>query len=313
MSFPLAGNERLRESLESVIASGRIPHAILIEGDKGLGHHTLARYLAQAAVCSEREKPCGLCRNCHLAEVGTHPDLVTVAPEDGKKNITVDKIRELRQLAFVKPHMADSRVFLIERADAMNEQSQNALLKILEEPPAGVIFLLLAESKTALLDTIVSRCVVLTLSAPAREQALVQLRGRVKKSDDEVAAALDAASNNIGLALGLLSKKGGGAAEAAAKEFLRLLPEGSEYEMLRLLAPFEKDRVNADVFFRSLKTEIARELRQSYTDAVRARILDGLYEQIGSYEELLKTNINLSLLFSAAVCRAARLRTEAQI
>ena len=171
MSFPLAGNARIRGALTAAIESGRLPHAILIEGDKGTGRHTLAAFTARAAVCEGENKPCGECRGCRLEHAGTHPDIWTVAPEDGKKNITVAQIRSLRSEAYVKPHMSARRVFIIDMADTMNEQAQNALLKVLEEPPGSVLFILIAENKAALLDTVISRCTVLSLSPPEISEA----------------------------------------------------------------------------------------------------------------------------------------------
>lgn len=92
-----------------------------------------------------------------MAGAGSHPDIYIAAPEDGKKNITVAQIRSLRNEAYVKPHIANGRAFIIDMADTMNEQSQNALLKVLEEPPGNTLFLLIAQSKAALLDTVISR------------------------------------------------------------------------------------------------------------------------------------------------------------
>lgn len=308
MSFPLAGNERLRDTLASALENGRLPHALLLEGDAGLGKRTLARFIARAALCEETPRPCGSCRSCVLFDAGTHPDFTAVSPESGKKSVTVDRIRELRRQVFIKPHISARRVFLLEDCGAMNEQSQNALLKILEEPPAGVVFLLTAESRTALLETIVSRCVTLTLSAPTRAQALPVLTRLLADnglSDADGAGALDETGNNIGAALALLTAGSDGAAQAA-RRFLELLFEGSRTEQLRLLHPFCRDRVSADRLLAALRRETAAALRAARRDTARARALNRLYGQLCDYGELLKTNINLPLLFTALVCRAEK-------
>lgn len=310
MSFPLIGNERLKNAVESFIAADRIPHALLIEGEKGVGRHTLAEYITRAAVCRGANAPCDACDSCHLARVGSHPDIVITAPDSGRKNISVDQIRSLRQQAFVKAHIADKRVFVIDRADTMNEQAQNALLKVLEEPPAGVVFILIAASRTALLDTIISRCVTLTPSIPERTQAAEYLAGMGKGSAQDIEKALGEAGGRIGRALELLENTDSDKAAASAAELLRLLQEGNEWEMLKLLAPFEKDRVGTDALFAALKSETVRELRKCRASSMQARLLNRFYDQVCSYEELLKTNINLSLLFSAMVCRAVQLNNE---
>ena len=105
MSFPLIGNSGVQNALTAAIKADRLPHAVLIEGDKGTGRHTLAKFIACAAVCGGEDKPCGECRDCRLERAGTHPDIHTTAPEDGKKNITVAQIRALRSDAYVKPHI----------------------------------------------------------------------------------------------------------------------------------------------------------------------------------------------------------------
>lgn len=308
MSFPLAGNEGVRRAVENAIVSRRLPHAVMIEGDEGTGRHTLAEYIAMAAVCEKGGLPCGECRGCHLAKVGSHPDVSFISPEEGKKNISVAQIRALRAEAFVKAHSAEHRVFVIESADRMNDQAQNALLKVLEEPPSGVIFILLVSARTVMLETIVSRCTVLTLSVPGREVALKVMREKASAEDSAIIDALSKTGNNIGLALSALSKKKESPAKAAADEFLRLLFTGSEMDMLKVTLPFEKDRAAADEFFARLKAATVGELKNCYDNPARAKVLTALYSCLGDYEQLLKTNINLSLLFSAAVCKAKRLK-----
>ncbi len=306
MIFPLKGNENLKASVFNMIESGRIPHALIIEGDEGTGRHTLARFLSEAAVCSGAIKPCGNCRDCNMAISFNHPDIITVTPEDNKKSITVDKARQLRTEAFVKPHSADKKVYIIDFAERMNEAAQNALLKILEEPPQAVIFIIITTSRTQLLQTIVSRCVCLSLTAPDFNTAFEAVKEQLSKKaeDEEISAAVKSAENNIGVALSLIESQSENKIKIRAKEFLRLLFEGSEYEMLHLLIPFEKDRVGTDEFFSALKIEIARTLKKDYKRVVRAKALTRLYSCIGEWQELLKTNINLPLLFSAAVCKS---------
>ena len=261
MIFPCE-NSRIKTSVESFIASRRIPHAIMIEGENSESNLELALYIATAAVCESVAAPCGECRNCHLAEVGTHPDVARITTLDGKKNLSVDQIRELRAEAFVKPHLASHRVFIIEDACKMNPQAQNALLKVLEEPPKNVVFILLVPSKTMLLDTIISRCVLLSLL-------------NAKRSDSEYTET--------------------------ANKFIDLLLSGSEYEMLTLLAPLEKNRAEVEAFFNTLSLCVADKIKKGTS---HARALDKLFIDIKYYLDLLATNINLSLLISLAVRRS---------
>lgn len=306
MSFPLAGNERIKAAVLAAVAEDRIPHAILIEGDKGTGRHTLARFLSEAAVCGGENPPCGVCHGCHLAQTGAHPDISFTAPEDGKKSITVAQIRALRNEAYIKPHMARRRVFVIDKADSMNEQAQNALLKVLEEPPGDIIFILTAESAAALLDTIISRCTVLSLVPPEMPEAEKYLKNSSDYTDGQIKSALESTGGNIGAALEILGG-GGTAAQTAAKRFAELLISGDEAQMLKITVQFEKSRVLADEFFKELKLATAAEIKKRLHSASSAKALARFYDRLSEYENALQTNVNLSLLFCALVCKAAQI------
>lgn len=304
MSFPLVGNSKIALALSNAIAEKRLPHAILIEGDVGTGRHTLAEFISAAAVCSAESTPCQECKNCKLQKIGSHPDIMTTAPEDGKKNIAVAQIRNLKAEAYIKPHMAACRVFLIDYADTLNEQSQNALLKVLEEPPGNAIFILIAESKASLLETIISRCVVLTLSCPETEIAAEYILKTTGFSTEEINEALMHTRNNIGKALMMLNGNSDTKSSAAAKEFIEYMLRRDNWGMLSVTAPFEKNRIEADKFFKDLKYFTAQKLR-SNPKSFKATALSKFYEQLCSLEKSLISNINLSLLFSILTATAA--------
>ena len=308
MKFPLIGSDRIRESVLAWVAMRRIPHAILIEGEKGTGRHTLAKYIANSCVCDGEDPPCGSCRGCHLAETGTHPDITVTAPEDGKKNITVAQIRNLRNDAYVKPHMASGRVFIIDKADTMNEQAQNALLKVLEEPPGEIVFILIAESKAALLDTVISRCTVLSLSVPETAEAVAYLKKNTEHAEEAIRNALDESGGNIGLTLEVLD--GGAKSASAAEEFIAYMLASDEYNMLKLTCGFEKSRVEAGNFIKELKACTAEAVKSKHADIFTARVLTEFYNELPRFEQSLQTNINLSLLFCSLVCKAAEINKK---
>lgn len=306
MSFPLIGNAKIKQSLTNAIKENRLPHALLIEGDAGTGRHTLAEYIAKAAVCSGENAPCGECNGCRLADSHNHPDISVTAPEEGKKNIAVAQIRGLKSETFVKPHMSQRRVFIIDYADTLNEQSQNALLKVLEEPPGAVVFILIAETKASLLETIISRCVVLTLSTPEHEAAREYLLQNTDFSAENIQEALKSVQNNIGQALLLLSGSGDTKTAAAAKEFLRRMRERDLWGMLQSASVAEKNRLDADRFFKDLKYYTARRLRDN-TGSYEAKALSRLYTKLCELEKSLASNINLSLLCCTLVSTAAEI------
>jgi hypothetical protein len=135
-------------------------HAYIVSGSA-----EYARNLAAALVCSsDGARPCGVCPHCRKALResdklgGIHPDIITISPLEGKAAISVDQIREVTSSAVVAPNEAATRVFVIEDADTMNASCQNALLKLLEEPPAHVALILRASEPGALLPTVRSRC-----------------------------------------------------------------------------------------------------------------------------------------------------------
>lgn len=150
---------------QSSYSSNKLSHAYIIPGS-GEEAMSRARELAAAMLCDFPERvPCGKCENCRKVQTGIHPDLSVVRREiengKQKKNIVVKQIRQLIADAYVLPNEAKKKVYIIEEADTMNPQAQNTLLKILEEPPEFVSFLLLAANPMLLLPTVRSRCATL--------------------------------------------------------------------------------------------------------------------------------------------------------
>ena len=146
-----------------------LSHAYLITGGGGDSRAAFAGRLAAAYLCEGDTPPCGRCRACRKVGKGSHPDLSRTAPPPDKTEITVEQIRSLRADAYVRPNEGRRKVYVIDPADAMNPAAQNALLKVLEEGPAYAAFLLVSDRPGKLLDTVRSRCELLSLP---REDAL---------------------------------------------------------------------------------------------------------------------------------------------
>ena len=257
-----AGNKNLISILNGMLTGGHLPHAILIEGAAGIGKRTVARELAKSILCMDSSIYCGTCRSCTLFEAGSNPDFSVVTPN--KKNlITIDEIREVRRRAYERPDRCERKVYIIENAENMNVPAQNAFLKILEEPPQYVVFILLAPSSSMLLETIISRCTVLTLNAPQYSEAFAVLENLCPSaSKDQIDIALSITDNNIGKSL--LQLKGDGESEDAAlvETFLKVLGNHQTYELLKTLKKYKNDLVGFSAFLNLVYSRASVELRR---------------------------------------------------
>lgn len=183
----LKGNRALKEQLQPRLSGGALGHALIVSGPAGSGKHTLAAILSRAMVCTGTgTKPCGSCPACKKALAGIHPDIITVAPLEEGKQITVDQVRQMRADAHIRPNEAPRKVYVIEQADQLRSEAQNAMLKLLEEGPAYAAFILIAENPGGLLITVRSRCETFSLVGedqdPTQEdQELIELANVVSE------------------------------------------------------------------------------------------------------------------------------------
>jgi DNA polymerase-3 subunit delta' len=153
-----AAHAPMWEKIQQACQRHRMPQALLLVGPQHLWIGGFANRLAAMLLCHHDNAPCGSCTACHLGQAGTHPDLQTIRPDTDGGVIKIEKIRALQQVAYHTPQCGQCVVIVIEQADKMNMASANALLKILEEPPPHVYFVLVAERWTVIPATILSRC-----------------------------------------------------------------------------------------------------------------------------------------------------------
>ena len=175
-----------QQSLFVSVLSGRVPHAVLITGERGAGKRNTAERLAGMLLCTGHPKPCGACRGCRLREAGSHPDLLRVSEHKGA--IKIEAVRDLIEELSKKPYGEGHRAVLIENAQAMTAQAQNCLLKTLEDPPDGTVFVLTCRSERELLPTVVSRCRVVRIAGEG--EAAVRVRLEKELGADAREAAL---------------------------------------------------------------------------------------------------------------------------
>ena len=160
----IVGNNKIKESLENAINSGNVSHSYLFVGKAGIGKKLFAKDLAKKVMCLGEDN----CGSCIKFDANSNPDFSIIVP-DGK-SIKIDQIRNLQARIVEKPIISNKKVYIIDDADIMSEESQNCLLKTLEEPPAYAMIILIASNETKMLQTIKSRCVIIRFEDLTNEE-----------------------------------------------------------------------------------------------------------------------------------------------
>ena len=177
-------SENVLNNLDSFFADGRCPHALLVDGASQEQRKSVALLAARMIVCENRDRtPCGECEHCRKAKENIHPDIITVKKPDDKKHFVKDDVKKMVADAYLTPNEATTKVFIIEELQQMTEESQNLLLKILEEPPRYTAFVLTSETSNAVIGTVLSRVIRLRLGeivvAEYSEKAVEIVKGLV--------------------------------------------------------------------------------------------------------------------------------------
>lgn len=266
--------------LKKAIESNRVPHGIVLECNQP---RLLQRYLLMLccwAVCRGESKPCGSCVQCRKVESGNHPDIYTAQLSGKSEVVNVDEIRKICNDAYIKPNEADIKVYIIPNADKMQQQAQNAFLKILEEPPQNILFILCCTSAQQLLGTILSRVTVYNLKS-------------AENSDEDIIRAKE-----------------------RAVEIALALPRTKGYDLLCAVGVF-KDRNFAknvidnltDIINNAIKAKIIHSKCSSEEQMLCERIetinLFNITDILATAKQMLNSNVNMNL-FSAWLCAELR-------
>ncbi len=251
--FPsLIGNSAIKDTLSPELAADKSAHAYILEGPVGSGKHTAATLVCASVLCKHREDhdkplPCGQCDACRKVLGGFSVDVMTVSSGD-KATIGVDAVRAIKESLYVTPNDGDKKFYIIEKAHLMTTAAQNALLLSLEEPPSYVIFILLCENATDLLETIRSRAPVIKMerfSPDFVEKWLAEKVGPAHQKD-KIVYASHLSGGALGRALELYEN--GQEVEKlyrTAEELVRLLLEGKKSEALTFVnKSMPKERQN---------------------------------------------------------------------
>ena len=195
MSF-LQAQQTVLAPLLQAARTERLHGCYVFEGPQGVGKHEAALYIARAAACEADDlqmRPCGSCPTCHHMKKGSHPDLVVVGPDEGKKirMIGVETVRDVIRQTRLHRYAARRRTFVIDPADILRDEAANALLKTLEEPPAGTGFVLVTDKASTLLPTVLSRSQRVRFHLSPEELLLQQLRQDGIENAEQIARWAD--------------------------------------------------------------------------------------------------------------------------
>jgi DNA polymerase III subunit delta' len=227
MTLPvLRGHAGTWQRLCEALARDRLAHALLFAGPSGVGKSLTARLLAARVACeAEDDRPCGSCGGCLQVAAGTHPDLLWIAPQSGKKEIGVELARQLKRFAQMRSVSAARKLAVIDDADRLSIAAQNALLKTLEEPPGSALLVLVTASPGALLATVRSRCQRIPFHPLADDEVQAVLEAELA-DPEEARRWVARAEGSPGRALGLRE----------------LWQEGERERLLALLADLKPSR-----------------------------------------------------------------------
>ncbi|MFH0800791.1 MAG: DNA polymerase III subunit delta' [bacterium] len=268
----LLGQEKVLQLLQRFILRDELPQSLLFTGPEGVGRKTAALWFAKALNCpslSSEGSPCGHCLSCDKIARGIHPDVRPIEPMNDKlrrelqgktdnekqssniKSIKIDDIRHLQQEFFRKPLEGRRKVYIVTDAMKMHSEAASSFLKILEEPPPNVTFILVAESPSALLPTIVSRCQLVMFSLLPKDLIVHHLMEKFGISPEKAAKVASISEGSLGNAIKLLENDKKWDLREEALNFADKIPSTSLFEMIestsRWAPEAKKKRLNGTV------------------------------------------------------------------
>jgi DNA polymerase-3 subunit delta' len=250
----IVGHEQIIQHLKKAILMGKVSHAYILSGEDGAGKNMIAGAFAMALQCENTQNTmdgqgelntCGTCKSCLQVKSSNHPDIIRVTHE--KASIGIDDIRiQVNNHIQIKPYSSPYKIYIIDEAEKLTEQAQNALLKTIEEPPAYAIILLLTNNLNSLLQTILSRCVTLKLKSVDRLKIKDHLMEHYQIPDYQAELSSIFAQGNVGKAIQYASSSEFAELKNEVLHILKYIDDMELYEIIDGLKRIseQKDHIN---------------------------------------------------------------------
>ena len=246
----IIGHEQIIEHLRNAITLDKISHAYIFNGPEDSGKMMLAEAFAMALQCEgEKERPCLSCRSCKQAMDHNQPDIIYVSHEK-PNTIGVDDIRtQVNNDIDIKPYSRRYKVYIIDEAQKMNQQAQNALLKTIEEPPAYAVILLLTTNADSFLPTILSRCITLNLKAVKADVIRSYLMQKYQIPDYQADICAAFSQGNVGKAVKLAASSDFAELKASVLQLMKRLSDIDLYEMTAAVKQIAEYKLTVNDYF----------------------------------------------------------------
>ena len=246
----ILGHEQIIAHLQNAIEEDKVSHAYIFNGPEASGKMMLAEAFAMALQCEgEGKRPCLKCRSCRQAADHNQPDIIYVSHEK-PNTIGVDDIRtQINNDIDIKPYSSRYKVYIVDEAQKMNQQAQNALLKTIEEPPAYAIILLLTTNADSFLQTILSRCITLNLKAVKEDKIKEYLMKHYQIPDYQADICAAFSQGNVGKAIQLASSEEFGELKASVLQLMKRLEDIDLYEMTGAVKQIAEYKLSVNDYF----------------------------------------------------------------
>lgn len=246
----ILGHEQIIAHLQNAIEEDKVSHAYIFNGPEASGKMMLAEAFAMALQCEgEGKRPCLECRSCRQVADHNQPDIIYVSHEK-PNTIGVDDIRtQINNDIDIKPYSSRYKVYIVDEAQKMNQQAQNALLKTIEEPPAYAIILLLTTNADSFLQTILSRCITLNLKAVKEDKIKEYLMKHYQIPDYQADICAAFSQGNVGKAIQLASSEEFGELKASVLQLMKRLEDIDLYEMTGAVKQIAEYKLSVNDYF----------------------------------------------------------------